>query len=103
MPYHYSEEELEILQECEKETRQDDKVAQRFQYIYFVSNSKGRNRPRKEGAEIELVEDRYTGRCITWRLCPFDDWGTETIPQTPELKWRGSSQSLQEKIRRLGK
>jgi len=64
-----------------KESLQSDPVYNRFRYVNFTSESKGKGRKRRHLKGVELVKDINKGqRWFSWHKFPFDDAATETVP-----------------------
>lgn len=80
----YTDRELAEIDQWLREAENDyydcpgDVILDRFDFRSFVSNSKGRNRSRKQAVTIELFRYREE-RIRRWRSNPpFDVWATET-------------------------
>lgn len=74
----------QVEAEVEAEVQANDPICQRFEYIYFVSKSKGRGRKRKHWEEIELITDRYSRVTRSWDKFPFDVYASEAFPHLPK-------------------
>lgn len=74
----YSEFEREIIEEMEREQREQNPVLSEFKLSRFVSRSAGRGRKRKRPVEVALVV-RRRGGATSWHKFEFDDVATEHI------------------------
>jgi len=76
--------EREIEREIKAELALDDPTLSRLRLVYFVSKSKGRNRPRRVWTEIELIADvARPERPLAYQLAttfPWDDVSKELYP-----------------------
>lgn len=73
-----TKEEQEIYEECCRECNQNDPVHRDIRFSYFVSNSKGRGKKRREPREVSLISYRK-GPFYSWHLFPFDVYATECL------------------------
>lgn len=77
--YAWQQAELEAV---EREAAMSHPVHGRFTRSQFLSNSKGRNKPRTRPVYVDLIRDRQTGR--TWKVenFPFDAFAEDVIPRS---------------------
>lgn len=73
--------ERQVEAEMKAETLLSDPVWQRFRLHYFVSNTKGKGKPRRWPKEVELIFDsNEPWKFVSWHKFPFDTKATEVVP-----------------------
>lgn len=61
-------------EEAHREVDGQDKISGYFEYIYFVSRSNGRGRPkRRYPREVELLRIRHAGKTVALKDIPTKD------------------------------
>tara|TARA_Y100000310_G_scaffold14350_1_gene14538 strand:+ start:2765 stop:3064 length:300 start_codon:yes stop_codon:yes gene_type:complete len=75
MEQQWADYEAEVIASEHNNRLDSTAVGREMTYVQFLSNSKGRGRPRKRSVEVELVG--YNRVYHTWKKTPFDEWSEE--------------------------